>query len=108
MVSDNAENKPSGDQPIPRAYKIEIVIVGVVFLLALISAPLMWLCAEKNAADDQEKELMRTAKVKVIHDEQIRKPEKSEEQKLSDECGRLAIERVHYNFPNFVGLYHAA
>ena len=82
---------PEGD--LPRAVRMEIFSVGILFLLALISVPLIRWMAAWNAAEEKQQRIATwhkmKDKIKEFYEEEHR-----EEQELADVCRQIALERI--------------
>ena len=98
MARNIREENAKEDQSISRVVRAEIVFVGILFLLAMVSVIFICWIADKKALENQRNEQQRMAqktKEEEIEEEQNRKPAKTPEQRLAERCWQLALERVH-------------
>lgn len=79
---------------IPRSLQIETVITGVLLLFALAGGWAMKVMTQANAERDLEVARRLQAKLQLVLDELNRKPEKTKDETLAEQCALIATERV--------------
>jgi len=79
---------------IPRSLQIETVITGVLLLFALAGGWTMKVMTQANAERDLEVARRLQAKLQLVLDELNRKPEKTKDETLAEQCALIATERV--------------
>ena len=98
MARNITEENVKEDQPFPRVVRGEILFVGILFLLALVSVIFISWVADRKVLEDQrnkQQRIAQKAKEEEIEAERNREPTKTPEQRLAEECWQLALERVH-------------